>query len=102
MKSSSTSKANTNTKSKGVNTKYFAVSTSITKSKSVTTSSSSSSTSVTRGGDIPDFSIYYDGWIKYLRYSDVKTKKSKAFFKNTKFASEGRAKFNGPDFDSVK
>ena len=93
---------NTNTQSKGINTHYYAVSTSITKSKSVTTkTSSSSSSSVQRGGDIPDFSIYYDGWVKYLHFTEG-TKKPKAFFKNTRYAPETRAKFNGPEKDKVK
>jgi hypothetical protein len=95
--------AKTNTKSKGINTSFYSVSTSITKQKAVTTSSSSSSSeTVTRGGDLPDYNIYFDGWVKYLRYSDGKNTKPKAFFKNTRFAPETRAKFNGPEKDSVK
>lgn len=99
QKNSSNSAKNTQ-RSKGVNTTYFAVSTSITKSKTVTTSTSTSSSSTTRVGDIPDYSIYYDGWVKYLHFTD-NTTKPKAFFKNTRFAPESRAKFNGPDKDSV-
>ena len=102
LKNNSNANASANTQSKGVNTSYYAVSTSITKSHSVTTkTSSSSSSSVTRGGDIPDFSIYYDGWVKYLHFTDG-TKKPKAFFKNTRYAPETRAKFNGPEKDKVK
>jgi hypothetical protein len=104
LKTNSNSKAttNTNTQSKGINTSYFAVSTKITSSKSVTTkTSSTSSSSVTRGGDIPDFNIYYDGWVKYLHFTDG-TKKPKAFFKNTRYAPETRARFNGAEKDKVK
>jgi len=96
-----TQKTQTKTQSKGIITSYFAVSTSITSSKSVTSKTSTSSTTTTRGGDIPDFSIYYEGWVKYLHFSDD-TKKPKAFFKNTRYAPETRAKINMPDKDSVK
>jgi hypothetical protein len=109
LKSNSSTNTNTSTaKSKGrtnskavVVTKFFAVSTSITKSKTVTTTSGSTSSSVTRGGDIPDYPIYFDGWVKYLRYTETKIKKPKAFYKNTRFAAESRAKFSLPDLDKV-
>ena len=102
------SNSSTNTVSRvGTNTKhdkfkFFAVSTSITKSKTVTTKSGSSSSSVTKAGDIPDFQVYYDGWIKYLRYTETKIKKPKAFYKNTRYAPESRAKLSIPDHDNVK
>ena len=104
----SNSSTNTNTVSRvGTATqkdlyKFFAVSTSITKSKTVTTKSGTTSSSVTKAGDIPDYQIYFDGWIKYLRYSETKIKKPKAFFKNTRYAPETRAKLSIPDFDKVK
>ena len=111
LKSNSSTNTNTNTsaaKSRGrtnskavVLTKFYSVSTSITKSKTVTTKSGSTTSSVTRGGDIPDYPIYFDGWVKYLRYTETKIKKPKAFYKNTRFAAESRAKFSLPDFDKV-
>ena len=106
LKSNTSNNSSVSTKgnpSKGISSSYYSVSTSITSSKSVTTSSSSSSsTQTTRGGDIPDYNIYYEGWVKYLRYNESKNNKPKAFFKNTRFAPESRSKFNGPEKDSVR
>jgi len=34
--------------------------------------------------------VYFEGWIKYLHYSDRDKDKSKAFFKNTNFAKQER------------
>lgn len=99
--SSNASKSRNRSNSRGVNTTFFAVSTAITKSKTVTTTSGNTSTQTTRGGDIPDYSVYFDGWVKYLKYTDMKVKKPKAFYKNTRFAPESRAKFSGPEKDSV-
>jgi hypothetical protein len=102
--SNSSSKSNTfiNSQAKNINSGYFTVSTSITKSKSVTTESNSSSSFIReRGGDIPDYSIYFNGWVKYLHYSDNKIK-HKEFFKNTKYAQESRIKLSGADKDDVK
>lgn len=82
-------------------TKFFAVSTSITKENIVSTTSGSTTTSIKRGGDIPDYNIYYDGWVKYLRYTDSKVQKPKAFFKNTKYASESRGKSPSNENDNV-
>ena len=98
---STNTNAKTNHSSKGVITKFFAVSTSITKSKTVTTKSGSTTSSTSRGGDIPDYNVYYDGWVKYLRYTDQKVKKPKAFYKNTRYAPESRSKLSIPEFDNV-
>lgn len=104
----SKSNSSTNTRSnmrartnRQTNTHYFAVSTAITKSKTVTSTSGSTTSSTTRSGDIPDYSLYYDGWVKYLHFVDT-TSKPKAFFKNTRYAPETRAHFSGPDADKVK
>jgi hypothetical protein len=91
----------TKAKARNLPTKFFAVSTSITKEKTVSTTSGSTTTSTTRGGDIPDFNIYFDGWVKYLRFTDTKVQKPKAFFKNTKYASESRAKPPSQQNDNV-
>ena len=103
-KSNTSSNTRNNVRSKTsrtTNTHYFAVSTSITKSKTVTTTSGSSTSSTQRMGDIPDYSLYYDGWVKYLHFVDT-TSKPKAFFKNTRYAPETRAHFSGSEVDKVK
>lgn len=81
---------------------YYAVSSAITPSQSITTKTSKSQSTITeREGDIPDYSIYYQGWVKYLHYLDNATKK-KEFFKNTKFAAESRLKVTDKEIDEVR
>lgn len=92
----------TNKKKMSTPTKFFAVSTAITASKEVKKTEGNTTTSTTRSGDIPDHEVYYDGWVKYLRYTDMKVQKPKAFFKNTRFAPQSRAKFPLPEYDDVR
>jgi len=39
---------------------------------------------------ISDKSVYFEGWIKYLHYSENEKDKPKAFFKNSFFAEQER------------
>lgn len=80
---------------------YFAVSSAIGATKKVKSSISDSSyTETMRMGDIHDYDIYYDGWIKYLHYSDSTTKR-KEFFKNTRYALESRLSNKNFEKDEV-
>jgi hypothetical protein len=38
--------------------------------------------------DVPDMPIYYQGWIKYLHYTEKEASKQKAFFKNIAFEQQ--------------
>lgn len=43
---------------------------------------------------LPDQPIYYQGWIKYLHFSDINKSKPKAFYKNTRFPIEQHSNQN--------
>ena len=38
--------------------------------------------------EAPNKSVYFEGWIKYLHYTESEKDKPKAFFKNTYFAEQ--------------
>ncbi len=51
--------------------------------------------------EAPKKSVYFEGWIKYLHYTEVEQGKPKAFFKNTYFSNQEKnpkyKKFNKND-----
>lgn len=47
--------------------------------------------------ELPDVPIYYQGWIKYLHYTDKDNQKPKAFYKNTEFANQSKRGIEGAE-----
>jgi len=41
--------------------------------------------------DLPDIPIYFQGWLKYLHYTEKENSKPKAFYKNTEFVEQSKS-----------
>lgn len=54
------------------------------------------------GDDLPDVPIYFQGWIKYFRYSENGQEKPSKFFKNSSFEKQLQAKDGEEAKDKVK
>jgi hypothetical protein len=40
--------------------------------------------------DLPNLSVYFKGWIKYLHYTESGSRKAKAFYKNPEFEEQSK------------
>ena len=55
-----------------------------------TSSQVAQGSAVKKSQDLPNIPVYFEGWIKYLHYTERDSKKPKAFYKNPEFEVQNK------------